>query len=152
MLKFSIYVLGFSIFFSSLIFGCASRNVEVKPFSNNATYEKDFDETWTKLIRYLSTNQIGIATIEKSSGLIVLKNEYLSPELTGKFCATNAPFMYAPGTGILDGSIIASSKDGFTTVTVNTSFQTRYIYQNHIIVNACQSLGVFETELLNALK
>jgi hypothetical protein len=65
------YWKGFAVLF--IVASCATTAVViVEPFDTSKTYMADYDSTWTKLIRFMSTNQISIGTIEKDSGLVTL--------------------------------------------------------------------------------
>ena len=142
---------------SALVVGCASApTVVVEPFDTVATVENDFDTTWSKLIRFASTNQIPIKTLEKDSGLIVFENTSMSPNLIAQYCANiNVPLLWTLKSGQASGNVTVVDEGGFSTVAVNMSFQatTEYCYQgcNYNTVQ-CESLGKFETGLLEAVR
>jgi len=135
---------------------CASApQVVVEPFDTTATLESSFDDTWAKAVRFLSTNQIGIKTIEKDSGLIVLENTSMSPQLISEYCVVNIPFMSALDSGKASGNLTVVSEGGFTTASVNLSFSatTKFCYEGcNYTTNRCTSKGRFETQLLDALQ
>ena len=143
----------FAIVFLS---ACASApQVVIEPFDTSSTVEGSFDNTWAKAVRFLSTNQIGIKTIEKDSGLIVLENTSMSPQLIAQYCAVNVPFMSTLDSGKASGNLTVVDDGGFTTASVNISFSatTKFCYEgcNYSTVS-CPSKGLFETQLLNALQ
>ena len=140
-----------------LVIGCASApQVEVDSFDTVATVESDFDTTWSKLIRFASTNQIGIKTIEKASGLIVFENTSMSPNLIAEYCTNmTVPFLWTLKSGQASGNVTVNDEGGFSTVAVNMSYQTtsEYCYQGcNYNTTRCDSLGKFETELLDAVR
>jgi len=142
---------------SVILVGCASAPVvEVEPFDSVATVENDFDTTWSKLIRFASTNQIGIKTIEKASGLIVFENTSMSPNLIRQYCTNiNMPLLWTLKSGQASGNVTVSDEGGFSTVAVNMSYQatSEYCYQGcNYNTSRCDSLGKFETELLDAVR
>ena len=143
--------------FLLLFYTCASTpTVVVEPFDTNKSYESSFDDSWKKLVRFFSTNQIGIGTIEKDSGIITVNNERLSTQLTNSYCANNpTPFLYSPTGGTARGSVTLVEDEGFTTANVNITFSinAQYCYQGCTYVsNICQSNGSFEKALLSSLE
>lgn len=140
-----------------VVSGCASSPVvQVEPFDTVATVESDFDTTWSKLIRFASTNQIGIKTIEKASGLIIFENTKMSPELITQYC-TNIPvgMMTALDSGSASGNVTVVDEGGFSTVSANMQFRatTVFCYQGcQYTTHTCDSLGKFETDLLEAVR
>lgn len=148
---------GAVVIFGLFLVGCASQPyVEVERFDTNATVESDFDTTWSKLIRFASTNQIGIKTIEKDSGLIVFENTSMSPSMIRQYC-TNivTPMLWTLKSGQASGNVTVVDEGGFSTVAVNMSYQStsEYCYQGcNYNTSRCDSLGKFETDLLNAVR
>jgi len=148
------YWKGFAVLF--IVASCATTAVVVvEPFDTSKTYMSDYDATWTKLIRFMSTNQVSIGTIEKDSGLVTLNGTNLSKDLVLEYCASNP--VWWPNTttgGTAQGNITLTETDGFTTANVNVRFnvQGQYCYQgcNYIDVQ-CDSNGKFEKSLLDAL-
>jgi len=148
------YWKGFAVLF--IVASCATTAVVVvEPFDTSKTYMSDYDSTWTKLIRFMSTNQVSIGTIEKDSGLVTLNGTNLSKDLVLEYCASNP--VWWPNTttgGTAQGNITLTETDGFTTANVNVRFnvQGQYCYQgcNYIDVQ-CDSNGKFEKSLLDAL-
>tara|TARA_B100000674_G_C37427174_1_gene727770 strand:+ start:161 stop:625 length:465 start_codon:yes stop_codon:yes gene_type:complete len=139
------------------IFSCASTpTVVVEPFDTNKTYMSSFDDSWKKLVRFFSTNQIGIGTLEKDSGIITVNNERLSSQLVNSYCANNpTPFLYSQTGGTARGSVTLVEDDGFTTANVNITFSVnaQYCYQGcQYVSNICQSNGTFEKALLSSLE
>ena len=136
--------------------GCATERIAVKPFDTVATVESDFDATWEELVRFLSTNQIGIKTIEKDSGLVVMENLNMSPNLIQEYCTNiQIPLMWSLQSGKASGNVTVDEDDGFTTVAVNMSYQatTQFCYDGCSYNTArCDSTGKFETELLDAVQ
>ncbi|MDA9915466.1 hypothetical protein N9D43_00905 [Luminiphilus sp.] len=140
-----------------LIMGCASAPViEVEPFDTVATVENDFDTTWSKLIRFASTNQIGIKTIEKASGLIIFENTSMSPNLILQYCTNiNVGMLAALDSGSASGNVTVVDEGGFSTVSANMQFKatTKFCYEGcQYSTNICDSLGKFETDLLDAVR
>ena len=148
------YWKGFAVLF--IVASCATTAVVVvEPFDTSKTYMSDYDATWTKLIRFMSTNQVSIGTIEKDSGLVTLNGTNLSKDLVLEYCASNP--VWWPNTttgGTAQGNITLTETDGFTTANVNVRFnvQGQYCYQgcNYVDVQ-CDSNGKFEKSLLDAL-
>ena len=138
-----------------ILISCATTDVEVVPFETSRTYSADFGDTWKKLVRFYSTNQIGIGTLEKDSGIITMNNENISVSAIKDFCADwPVSFLWTPTSGVARGSATLIEDEGFTTANVNVSFSVRsqYCYQGcSYTTNLCQSNGSFETSMLNAL-
>jgi len=67
-----------------IVASCATTAVVVEPFDTSKTYMSDFDTQWKKLVRFFSTNQVGIGTIEKDSGIVTVNNQNLSQDLINK--------------------------------------------------------------------
>jgi hypothetical protein len=140
-----------------VLYSCATtETVVVEPFNTSVTYDSDFDETWSKLVRFYSTNQIGIGTLEKDSGIITMNNDKLSVSAIQEYCADSpVPFLWTPTGGTARGNATLIEEDGFTTATVNVSFSvnSQYCYQGcNYTSNPCQSNGNFERALLTALE
>ena len=70
------YLKYFAVLF--LVTSCATTSVVVDPFDSSKTYMSDMDTQWKKLVRFFSTNQIGIGTLEKDSGIITVNNQNLA--------------------------------------------------------------------------
>ncbi len=138
-----------------LTVGCATTAVEIKPFDNSITVESSFDDVWTSLIRFMSTNAIGIGSLEKASGLIVLSGDNLDPDLIRQYCDAKPPFMYAMTGGTAGGSVVVAEDEGFVTVTVNTKFQATSMYSMvnppTMSTKSCNSTGAFETAVLGSI-
>jgi len=136
--------------------GCASApKVVIQPFDKSKTVEKSYDETWSSLIRFLSTNDIDIATLEKESGLIQLKGENLSTKLISEYCAIETSFMYSLDSGSGKGSITVVDEDGFVTVNTNIRFKFTEVSSmsnppSYKTLN-CSSTGKLETAILNSV-
>lgn len=140
----------------ALVAGCASAPVvEIQPFDKSATVEGSYDEVWTNLIRFMSTNDISIASVEKDSGLIVLTGDNLSPGVITEYCDAKAPFLWYLTGGIAKGSVIVNADDDFTTVTVNTKFSatasTTLTNPPQFSTKPCNSRGAFETSVLGSI-
>lgn len=139
------------------IIGCGSTpKVVIQPFEKNTTTDKSFDKTWSSLVRFFSSNDISISTIEKDSGIIQLEGERLTASLIQKYCDGRASFLNAVDSGTARGSVLVSEEDGFVTTDVNIrfSFTTVYLGSNppQYTTRNCQSTGVFETAVLNSVK
>jgi len=140
----------------ALIFtACASRPVvEIKPFDTSISFEGSYNEAWSKLIAFLSTNDIGIANLEKASGLIILKGDNLGVQTIQKYCDAQAPFLYTLIYGKASGSIIMTEDSGFVTATVNTKFEStsRGTGTSPNRTAPCRSSGLFETAVLGSIQ
>lgn len=135
---------------------CASTPVvEIQPFDKSRTVEQPFDAVWTNLIRFMSTNDISIASVEKDSGLIVLTGDNLSPGVITEYCDAKAPLFWYLTGGIAKGSVIVNADDDFTTVTVNTKFSatasTNLTNPPQFSTKPCNSRGAFETSVLGSI-
>tara|TARA_B110000305_G_scaffold187038_1_gene208352 strand:- start:384 stop:848 length:465 start_codon:yes stop_codon:yes gene_type:complete len=147
------YWKSFAVLF--IVASCATTAVIVEPFDTSKTYMSDYDSTWTKLIRFMSTNQISIGTIEKDSGLVTLNGTDLSTNLVLEYCANN-PIGFPNTTtgGNAQGNVTLTETDGFTTANVNVRFNVKgqYCYNGcNYVVRQCESNGKFEKSLLDAL-
>ena len=147
-----------TVLFARLLAGCASQPVEIQPFDKSVTVEKSFDEGWSNLVRFLSTNDVNISTIEKDSGLISLRGENLTGSLIAEYCDTAgaAPFLYSLNSGKATGSVTVVNDDGFATVNANIRFQATYVYgmsnPPQYTTKDCVSRGAFETALLGSIQ
>lgn len=137
-------------------FGCATPAIEIKPFDKSATVEASYDEVWNKLIRFTSTNDVSVSSVEKDSGLIVLSGDNLSQGVISQYCAAQAPFLSVLSSGTAKGSIVVTDDDGFVTVTVNAKFNTTFVnnMSSPPTYNTvpCNSTGAFETAVLGAIQ
>jgi len=146
----------FQIVAALVLTACAAAPQQIAPFDTSRTYDQSFDETWGKMVRFMSTNSVGISTIEKDSGLIVINNQSVATSLMREYCDVPAvvPGLYSPTHGIVRGSLTAIEEDGFTTVNVNVNFtqNSQFCYQGcQYVSRPCASLGNFEKALLNAI-
>jgi hypothetical protein len=147
------------IWLSILLSGCVSTPViEIEPFDTSVSFEGDFDRSWSKLVAFLSTNDVSIGTIEKDSGLITLSGDNLSVSLLREYCDATAPFLWSLQSGGAKGSVLMTADDGFVTATVNikltaTSMTTDYSTGRVTYsTKPCNSRGVFETAVLNSIE
>ena len=139
-----------------IVASCATTAVVVEPFDTSKTYMSDFDTQWKKLVRFFSTNQVGIGTIEKDSGIVTVNNQNLSQDLINQYCATEVPFLWTPNGGSVVGSATLVDEEGFVTANINMQFtqklQSCDLYGRcNFQMKACTSKGVFEKALLEAL-
>ena len=137
---------------------CASAPIlEINPFDSSKTYMNDFDTQWSKLVRFFSTNSVGIGNIEKDSGLITVDNVNLDYGLIKEYCpnaASHVPMLWSPLGGTIRGSVTLTDEDEFTTAYVNVRFQvvSQYCYQGcQTKTERCDSGGAFEKAVLDAL-
>ena len=146
----------FTATIASLLAACASAPIEIKPFDKSVTTEADFNESWSKLVQFVSTNDINVGTIEKDSGLITLSGDSLSPSLVKEYCDTVPPFLWVLSGGVAKGSILMVEEDGFVTTTVNTRFSgTSYTSMTNppqYQTRPCNSRGAFEAAVLGAVQ
>ena len=146
-------------YFAVLFFvtSCATTSIVVDPFDSSKTYMSDIDTQWKKLVRFFSTNQIGIGTLEKDSGIITVNNQNLAVNLVSEYCAIETPFLWTPTGGSVVGSATLVEEDeDFVTANVNMQFTAQFqscdLYGRCNYMNKpCQSNGNFEKALLSAL-
>jgi|TARA_B110000211_G_scaffold147214_1_gene167706 hypothetical protein len=144
----------------SLFLGaCASAPViEIKPFDKSVSFEGDFDQAWSQLVAFLSTNDISIGTIEKDSGLVTLSGDNLSSALISEYCDASAPFLWTLTGGNGTGSVLMTEDSGFITATVNVRFKGTIFFPQmgqsppQYRTNPCNSRGAFETAVLGSLQ
>ncbi len=143
---------------ASLVFlvGCATVDeIVIEPFDKSVTVETDFEDVWSTLVRFMSTNDISIQTIEKDSGLIALRGENLSPDVIRQLCDAQAGLFAAINSGGATGSITVVDDDGFITVNVNTRFTATYYNTMSnpptYSTRNCNSRGQFEKSVLNSI-
>tara|TARA_B100000780_G_scaffold278495_1_gene252205 strand:- start:1463 stop:1933 length:471 start_codon:yes stop_codon:yes gene_type:complete len=150
----------YTIIIALMIFlgGCASAPViEVKPFDKSVSFEGDFDESWARLVNFLSTNDVSIGTIEKDSGLVTLSGDNLSGALVSEYCAATVPFLSTLTGGRANGSVLMTEDSGFITATVNIRFQATTMFPGYnspptYSTTGCASRGAFETAVLGSLQ
>lgn len=144
----------FTAFITIFIASCASTAV----ISNSVTSEtlaSNYDSAWSKVIRFFSTNQIGIGTLEKESGIVTIKGENLAMDVMRQYCidaGKATPFLWTPVYGTATGSVTLVDEGGFVTANVNVSFSVTSQYGAQIMVNRCASSGEFENSLLETLR
>ena len=131
--------------------GCASPQV-VSSQPKSATINSSFDAVWEKAVRFVSTNQINIETIEKDSGLIVIGAQSIDAQTLKGLCDAKAPFLYTLKHGSGKGNITVVEEGGFVTATINLSFFANSNYGYQTASNPCASTGKYEESFLNALK
>lgn len=139
----------------SLLTACASApQIEIAPFDKSKTVEGSFDSVWSNLVRFLSTNDVSIATIEKDSGLIALKGENLSASLITQYCNATPGFLSSITSGLVTGSITVVDEGGFTTVNTNMRYRATQVsgMSNPPTYSTfdCVSKGVLETAILSS--
>ena len=142
-----------TILISIFSFGCATTSM----VGNSVTSESlmtNFDDAWTKVIRFFSTNQIGIGTLEKESGIVTISGENLAMDLMKKYCDAKpaTPFLWTPLGGVASGSVTLVDEGEFVTANVNVSFSIISAYGANRVVNSCQSTSAFEDSLLDTLR
>lgn len=142
-----------------LLGGCASAPVvEIKPFDKTVSFEGDFDQAWSKLVNFLSTNDVSIGTIEKDSGLVTLSGDNLGGSLLAAYCDTTVPFMWTLTGGKAKGSVLMTDDSGFVTATVNVKFMKTIMFPGYgqnpptYRTDQCTSRGAFETAVLGSLQ
>ncbi|MCP4598278.1 hypothetical protein [Neptuniibacter sp.] len=143
---------------SLLTVGCtANKPKQVATFDTSETFQASKDEVWGKLVRFMSTNQLGISTIEKDSGLLVINNQNVAQNLLSSYCDSGSavPFLWVPVGGKVSGNVTVVEDEGFSTASINISFNqvSEFCYQGcKYTTKQCQSLGSFEKALLSSLR
>ena len=142
-----------TIILSLFTFGCATTSV-VGNSVTSETVMSDFDETWSKVIRFFSTNQIGIGTLEKESVIVTISGENLAMDVMRKYCDAKpaTPLLWTPLMGTAKGSVTLVDEGDFVTANVNVSFSIVSAYGANRVVNGCSSTNVFEDSLLDTLR
>ena len=137
------------------IVGCASpAAVVIEPFDVSRTYQQDYDTTWANLIRFLSANQISIATLEKDSGIVAINTVFLGSDDIQQYCNATASLFRVVDRGAVTGNIFVTDEDGVSTATINISFSYDTVIlgdNTSRITSSCDSLGVLEGLILGEL-
>ena len=134
-------------------FGCATTSV-VGNSVTSETLMTSYDEAWAKVIRFFSTNQVGIGTLEKESGIVTINGQNLAMDLMNEYCDAGPaiPFLHRPIRGTANGSVTLVDDGGFVTANVNVSFSIVSVYGQVPVVNRCTSTGKFEDSILETLR
>ena len=140
---------------SLFIASCASPvAVDIEPFDTSRTYQQDFDTTWGNLIRFFSSNQISIATLEKDSGIVAINTIFLTGADIQQYCNATASLFQTVDRGVVTGNVFVTDTDGTSTATINISFSYDQVLlgdNSTRTTSACDSLGVLEKNILGAL-
>jgi len=136
-----------------VLVSCATTSV-VGNSVTSETIMTSYDEAWSKVIRFFSTNQVGIGTLEKASGIITISGQNLLMDLMSDYCDSKpaVPFLWTPLYGTANGSVTLVDDGDFVTANVNVSFSVVSGYGANRVTNRCTSTGEFENSLLNTLR
>lgn len=145
---------------------------------SSAVTDIEFDKVWDNVIDYFAQNNIPVATLEKSSGLIVASNVSIGESLVtledknGQIMNNNAWFVFPYQKGCVGGNVVCSfnvrvkkQDDGKTFIGINIgniqgyriveflntmTFSKQRITQT--VQSPCSSTGNFEKYLLDNFK
>ena len=136
---------------------CSSQMQQVEAFDKSLTVDQPYDEVWAALVRFMSTNDWGIDTIEKVSGLIQLDASGLSESFMETYCSfDDAGWRHNYEGGGVKGSITVVDNEGFVTINTNLRFfitsTSGFGPMRETATDECQSTGVLETSILNSVR
>lgn len=173
-----------SLLFLGLILILSSCGSTVYTLKGDYTVESstvtdaEFDKVWDNVIDYFAQNNIPVATLEKSSGLIVASNVSIGESLVtledsnGQIMNNNAWFVFPYQKNCVGGKVVCSfnvrvrkQEDGKTFIGVNIGNIQGYIIVEFLntmtfskqqvtqtVQSSCSSTGNFEKHLLNKFK
>lgn len=133
--------------------GACATPAQSFQYDNSRSVHADFDETWSRTIQVLASNNLPIKTLEKDSGIIVAENELVTAASMGEAASCPSSAFATPIGGVMNYNVfVKSSAPNLTTVTVNTAYRMTYRDMNGgAISQVCNSNGNVERKLLNAI-
>lgn len=138
-----------------LVAGCASAPATYN-FDNSAMIAKSYDDTWSSISRFFTSNNIQIKTIEKDSGLIYAERSTQRPSTPGKIgdigdCGS--PGMDISQVNTVQLNVFAQEAGPQQTeVTVNTTMTETRCFGQTCHTVTCNSTGRLERNLIEYVR
>ncbi len=116
-------------------------------FANTRTYQRDFDQVWQDLVGFFAQRSIPVKNIAKDSGVIYA--ESLSFDDRFADCGDAGMLIVQGRTMTFNVFVTRAGKD--PQVQVTTRFTEVRTFGNRRYDTQCNSKGVIEEQILNAL-
>lgn len=141
-----------AIVIALLISACATAPKHHEIY-NDDTINRSFDQVWTALIEVMAEFNLGIATIEKDSGIIATDWIDYYGTKNDQFCDCGGL-----GLGIEKKRIgkfnvfIKALNEETTMITVNSTFNQTYEMMDTMFERNCVSCGMLEKQIIDSVK
>jgi uncharacterized lipoprotein len=130
-----------------LVAGCATRPAAA-PLDDVREFGRGYDAVWDNLVQHLAGTDFRIKSTDRASGVIYAERSSFDDALAD--CGTRG---LASTSGRSVGfNVFVTEADGATRVQVNADFsESRYLERSRWETE-CQSTGVLEASILDALE
>ncbi len=161
----------FNFFSFLIIFLLVSCSTAYKPpikynFQKSETISKNYNDAWNRIIQFISSNNIPLKTIDKSSGIVA--SDFNLSVAQYVFCDCGVPgkdLMYKYAIEEVTGNfniVVREINQNSTNVTVNTFYKAkynayemrnyRYYFSGTVDIINCNSTGLLENALFEYLE
>lgn len=114
---------------------------------NSRTYNQEYDQVWEKLVQFFASRNIPIKNIAKDSGVIYAESTTFNDDLAD--CGTGG--LWAPFGRRASVNVFVTRSTEQPRVSVNTEFQEMRRFDASTTTVTCNSKGVIERAVLDAL-
>jgi hypothetical protein len=139
-----------------LLSGCVSykpaKQVEI---TKTFVIQKDFDKTWTELVRYFAENNITFRSMDKASGLIATDVKQFDPFNNGGLidCGQLSGPSMTTEKGFAIYNVFAEKEKNYTKITINVKpYMTTYAQNGSTMDRDCYSTGKTESKIYEFVK
>jgi len=114
---------------------------------NSRTYNQSYDEVWEKLVQFFASRNIPIKNIAKDSGVIYAESMLFNDDAAD--CGTGG--LWTPFGRKASFNVFVTRSTDRPSVSVNTEFQEMRRFDRRTETVTCNSKGVIENAVLDAL-
>lgn len=135
-----------AIALASTLAGCATAPASYT-VNNSRTYDQSYDVVWEKIVSFFASRNIPIKNIAKDSGVIYAESTSFNDTFAD--CGTGG--LMAPFARRASLNVFVSRSGEKRTVSVNTEFQESRRFDSSVATVTCNSKGVIEQAVLDAI-
>lgn len=132
---------------SVAIAGCATMPASYT-VDNSRTYDQSYDAVWEKIVGFFASRNIPIKNIAKDSGVIYAESTSFGDEMAD--CGTGG--LMVPFARRASVNVFVTNSTTQPKVSVNTEFQEMRRFDANTTTVNCNSKGVIERAVLDAIR
>ncbi len=135
-----------TIICASVFAGCTSMPANYT-VNNSRTYDQSYDVVWEKIVSFFASRNIPIKNIAKDSGVIYAE----SSSFDDTFADCGKGGIMAPFARRASFNVFVTRTGSKPKVSINTEFKESRSFQSSVTTVTCNSKGVTEQAVLDAI-
>lgn len=145
----------FALIAALALSGCSPTPPPPRTIENERTYAMPRDEVWQRTVDWLTASQLTIKSIDKESGLIYADATYSDFDAIDAYADCGSTGFYHEWGAGLQLNVFVTEAQGGTKLRANAKIRQELMSRFNPSVHSsvdCASTGVFERQLLDAIK